>query len=118
MEKTGQAEVSDEGDWGFWHYLPYSKEDEQLGMVCTTVGSQDIPPNTVYPPYRNRYPVLFRPVTEGRILPEYQIVYVPKGEGVFSAAGKTWKVVPGSMFFILPGLKHWYKPVNVTCRRK
>jgi AraC-like DNA-binding protein len=112
MGKTGQAEIFDKGDWGFWHYLPYSKEDERLGMVCTTAGSRDISPGTVYPPGREKHPPLFRSVSEGRILPEYQIVYIPKGEGFFSAAGKTWEVIPGSMFFILPGLKHWYKPVE------
>jgi len=111
MEKTVQAE---KGDWGFWHYLPYSKEDERLGMVCTTAGSQDVPSGTVYPPHRDKHPVLFRPVAEGRVLPEYQIIYIIKGKGTFSSAGTTWDVSPGSMLMVLPGLKHWYKPAEET----
>ena len=111
MEIAEQAENVDEGDWGFWHYLPYSKEDERLGMVCTTACSQDVSPGTVYPPMRDKHPAPFRPVAEGRILPEYQIIYIIKGEGLFSAAGKTWNVIPGSMLMVMPGLKHWYKPV-------
>ena len=114
MEKTVQAEsiISGESDWGFWHYLPYSKEDERLGMVCTTAGSQNIPPGTVYPPFKEKHPAPFRSVAEGRILPEYQIIYIPKGEGVFSTVDKTWDVVPGSLLMVLPELKHWYKPIK------
>jgi AraC-like DNA-binding protein len=81
-------------------------------MVCTTAGSRDIPPDTVYPPNREKHPPLFRSVSEGRILPEYQIIYIPRGEGVFSAAGKTREVISGSLFFLLPGLEHMYKPVE------
>jgi AraC-like DNA-binding protein len=111
MGKTAHAE---KGDWGFWHYLPYSKEDERLGMVCTTAGSQEIKPGTVYPPNKEKHPVLFRSVAEGRILSEYQIVYIINGKGVFSSAGKTWDVIPGSMLLILPGLMHSYKPAKET----
>jgi len=114
MKKTEQSNTSGEGDWGFLHYLPYSKEDERLGMVCTTAGSQEIPPGTVYPPFREKHPAPFQTVAEGRVLPEYQIIYITEGKGIFSAAGKTWDVVPGSMLMILPGLKHSYKPVKET----
>jgi AraC-like DNA-binding protein len=98
----------------FLHYLPYSKEDEKLGMVCTTAGSQDIPPGIVYPPYKEEHPAPFRPVAEGRVLTEYQIIYITRGKGTFSSAGKTWEVTPGSMMLVLPGIKHAYKPVQET----
>jgi len=116
MEKTGQPENAStgEGDWGFWHYLPYSKEDERLGMVCTTAGSQNIAPGTVYPPVKEKHPAPFRPVAEGRVLPEYQIIYITEGNGIFCSAGKTRDVIPGSMFLILPGLKHFYYPKKET----
>ena len=116
MEKTVQSESpsKSEGDWGFLHYLPYSKEDEKLGMVCTTVGTQNITPGTVYPPFKEKHPTPFRSVAESRVLPEYQIIYITEGKGIFSAAGNTWDVMPGSMLMILPGLKHWYKPVKET----
>jgi AraC-like DNA-binding protein len=98
----------------FLHYLPYSEEDEKLGMVCITAGMTDVAPNTVYPPQKNDHPVLFRSVAEGRTLPDFQIVYIIKGQGTFNAEGVTYTVNPGSMFFIMPGMRHSYKPVFET----
>ncbi|MDR0590064.1 MAG: helix-turn-helix domain-containing protein [Spirochaetaceae bacterium] len=98
----------------FLHYLPYSEEDEKIGMVCTTAGSVEVPPHTVYPPGKNQHPALFRQVAEGRILPEFQIVYVTRGEGIFGVGGRTHRVMPGSLLLVLPGIKHFYKPVFET----
>jgi len=113
---SGQSEIlsSGEGDWVSFHYLPYSKEDEKLGMVCTTAGSQTIAPGTVYPPFKEKHPAPFRSVAEGRLLPEYQIIYITKGEGAFSSAGNSWDVQPGSMLLVLPGIIHSYKPKKET----
>jgi AraC-like DNA-binding protein len=95
----------------FLHYFPYSEEDEKLGMVCTTAGDIDVLPNTVYPPNKSAHPMIFRQVAEGRTLPEFQLVYVSNGEGIFAAGGKTYTVIPGSLLLLLPGMKHFYKPV-------
>jgi len=104
-----------EGSWdSFLHYLPYSEEDEKLGMLCTTAGSTLSPPGAVYPPRKNDHPALFRPVTEGRILPEFQMVYISSGEGVFNSGGVTYQVKPGSLMLLLPGIKHFYKPLVET----
>jgi len=99
------------GNWdSFLHYLPYSEEDEKLGMLCTTAGSILVPPGIVYPPQKNEHPALFRPVSEGRILPEFQMVYISSGEGVFNSGGVSYQVKPGSLLLLLPGIKHSYKP--------
>jgi AraC-like DNA-binding protein len=95
----------------FLHYLPYSEEDEKLGMVCTTAGMVEVAPNIVYPPNKKDHPVLFRTVAENRTLPDFQIVYITEGQGTFNAEGVTYTVNPGSMFLILPGMPHSYKPV-------
>jgi AraC-like DNA-binding protein len=94
----------------FFHYLPYSEEDEKMGMVCTCAGNIDTPPNTIYPPNKSAHPVAFRAVDEGRTLPEFQLIYISAGEGIFSAEGTTYFVKPGSMLLLLPGMKHFYKP--------
>ncbi|MDR0388002.1 MAG: AraC family transcriptional regulator [Treponema sp.] len=109
MEKT-----SEQSRASFLHYLPYSEEDEKLGMVCLTVGTTTVAPHTVYPPNKNDHPVLFRSVAEGRILPDFQIVYITKGQGIFNAEGVTYTVNPGSMLLIMPGMRHSYKPVFET----
>ncbi|MDR1899776.1 MAG: helix-turn-helix domain-containing protein [Treponema sp.] len=98
----------------FLHYLPYSEEDEKLGMVCTTAGNIEVKPNTVYPPGKNEHPAPFRPVAEGRILSEFQMVYIIDGQGAFTADGRTYEVKPGSLLLILPGVRHQYKPVYET----
>jgi AraC-like DNA-binding protein len=100
------------GDWGtFIHYLPYSEEDEKLGMVCTTVGIVKIPPHVPYPPNLNDHPASFRQVAVGRTLTEFQMVYITQGQGTFTAEGATHTVLPGSLLLILPGMNHRYQPV-------
>ncbi len=98
----------------FWHYLPYSEEDEKLGMVCTNVGSMEAPPNTVYPPYKNDHPALFRSVAEGRVLPTFQLIYITAGQGILEVGETSYTLRPGSAFILLPGMKHRYKPVFET----
>jgi len=98
----------------FLHYLPYSEEDEKLGMLCTTAGTCDVQPGTVYPPQKNEHPALFRPVAEGRVLPEFQMIYITRGEGIFSCGDNTYQVKPGCVMLVLPGLKHAYRPLIET----
>lgn len=111
MEKATYYRIMKQSRESFLHYLPFSEEDEKLGMVCTTAGCIEVAPQTEYPPDRYKHPALFRLVAEGRVLPEFQAVYVTKGEGVFGAEGTAYTVTPGSLMLILPGMKHFYKPV-------
>jgi AraC-like DNA-binding protein len=98
----------------FLHYLPYSEEDEKLGMLCTTAGSTRVPPGIEYPQQKNDHPAIFRPVAVGRILPEFQIVYISEGEGIFKSENLTYNVKAGSVLLILPGIKHLYRPLLET----
>jgi AraC-like DNA-binding protein len=83
-------------------------------MVCTDAGYTVIKPNAPYPPDKNAHPGPFRDVEKGRILPEFQIIYISKGEGIFVVEGNIYKVVPGSFLFIFPGMRHHYKPDFTT----
>jgi AraC-like DNA-binding protein len=117
MEKNGIIlfmKKAEETQASFLHYLPYSEEDKKLGMVCITVGECEVAPHTVYPPKKNEHPFLFGPVAEGRTLPDFQIVYITKGQGIFNAGGAAHTVNPGSMLLLLPELRHSYKPVPET----
>jgi AraC-like DNA-binding protein len=106
---------NDNGTWdSFLHYLPYSEEDEKLGMICTTAGSTNAQPGVVYPPRKNDHPALFRTVAEGRVLPEFQMVYITGGEGVFTFGDAAYQVKPGSIMLILPGIRHAYRPLPET----
>lgn len=113
MMKARMDNRSDQGDY-FFHYIPYSAEDEKLGMVCTAAGAMEVPPYTAYPPNKNAHPVVFRDVAEGRTLPEFQFVYISDGAGVFYAEGKTYRIQAGSLLVLLPGMKHAYRPLRET----
>jgi hypothetical protein len=108
------AHIDSETGDSFLHYLPYTEEDEKLGMLCTTAGTVKVQPGAIYPVHKEDHPALFRPVTEGRILPEFQMVYISSGEGIFKSGGRTYQVKPGSLMLILPGIKHAYKPLPET----
>jgi AraC-like DNA-binding protein len=120
MESSGFDAGAERGDGAkecaayskgmFLHYLPISEEDRRSGMVCTTAGEYETAPHTVYPPRENEHPAIYRTVAEGRVLPEFQIVSITKGQGVFHAEGKTYAVHSGDVMLILPGMNHAYKP--------
>jgi AraC-like DNA-binding protein len=99
---------------GFLHYLPYSKEDEKLGMICTTAGNLQVPPNGEYPYRKKEHPVPFNLAATGRVLPEFQILYIFSGKGTLDVADKNWEIIPGSMIFLPPGLQHSYRPAKDT----
>jgi AraC-like DNA-binding protein len=114
MEKKGIMTVMVSGETNFLHYIPYSEEDEKIGMTCTTAGRIDVPPDTAYPPRKKDHPAMFRSVAKGRVLQEFQLVYIIRGEGTFTVREQTLDIRPGSMMLILPGMRHSYKPVYET----
>lgn len=95
----------------FFRYLTYSNEDEKWQMVCTDVGYSEVLPYTLYPPNKDGHPRAFQYVAVGRTLNEYQIIYITKGQGIFETQGKQYRVTPGSIMVVFPGVRHFYKPV-------
>ena len=91
-------------------YLTINNTDEDWGIVVTTVGYQFIPPESDYPLSRHPDHYDFKPVS-GRILNEYQLVYIIKGSGWFSSKScKLQKVNAGTMILLFPGEWHSYYP--------
>lgn len=83
-------------------YLTISATDEEWGIVVTTVGYQFIPPGCAYPLSRHPEKYNFKPQT-GRILNEYQLVYITKGSGYFSSQScKSQKINAGTMILLSP----------------
>ncbi|WP_080904444.1 helix-turn-helix domain-containing protein [Parabacteroides sp. Marseille-P3160] len=97
------------------HYLTISSTDEEWGIVVTTIGHQTISPKETYPPvslHPDSYN--FKPQT-GRILNEYQLVYITKGSGYFSSQScKHQKVEAGTILLLFPGEWHSYYPDPAT----
>ncbi|MDE6794405.1 MAG: AraC family transcriptional regulator [Muribaculaceae bacterium] len=91
-------------------YIFSNERDEQWGLTVTTVGFEKIEPGEPYPSNRHLEHYLFSP-EEGRVLQEYQLVYVSKGTGTFkSATLETVKLSAGSLFILFPGEWHTYTP--------
>ncbi len=96
-------------------YLSIGGNDEDWGIVVTTVGDQSIPPCTHYPPVQHPDTYLFTP-DKGRVINEYQLVYITNGSGWFSSQHmeKKQKVTAGTMILLFPGEWHSYAPDSAT----
>jgi len=96
-------------------YLSIGGNDEDWGIVVTTAGFQSIPPRTNYPPMQHPDTHLFKP-DAGRIINEYQLVYITKGSGWFSSQHykKMQKVTTGTLLLLFPGEWHSYAPDSAT----
>jgi AraC-like DNA-binding protein len=92
-------------------YLTISSTDEDWGIVVTTVGYQFVPPQGKYPLSRHPDTYNFMP-QNGRILNEYQLVYITKGSGYFSSQSHPakQKIAAGTMILLFPGEWHSYYP--------
>lgn len=91
-------------------YLIVNEHDLLWGLTINTVGFQHIPPGSPYPlpNHPTRY---FFSAEKGRILEEYQLLYITRGNGEFtSQSSKPQSLKEGSMFLLFPGEWHNYKP--------
>ena len=91
-------------------YFNITTKDELWGIVVTTVGCQPILPGSIYPPSLHPESYLFEPMN-GRILREYQLVYITQGKGYFeSTSCKKMKISSGSIILLFPDEWHTYYP--------
>lgn len=91
-------------------YLTISTLDQQWGMAVNSVGAQAISENESYPPQMHPSRYLFSP-QNGRVLHEYQLLYITKGQGQFkSRSTDVIRVKEGDMFLLFPGEWHNYRP--------
>ncbi|MDR1585001.1 MAG: AraC family transcriptional regulator, partial [Prevotellaceae bacterium] len=63
-------------------YIIANEQDMLWGLTINTVGKQYIGANESYPP-RNHPTRYFFSTERGRILNEYQLLYITKGSGTF-----------------------------------
>lgn len=91
-------------------YFSITPIDEQWGIIVSTVGYQLIPPNTEYPRSKHPESHIFN-VVKGRVLKEYQLIYISQGSGWFeSRSCKKTRIKAGMMIMIFPDEWHSYRP--------
>lgn len=98
----------------FFRYLPVSEEDKQWDFYVTGTGYSNVPPGSRYP--RSVHPDLYQFAWDrGRVLPEYQVLYITRGEGAFESepTGRR-EVKAGSVLILFPGVWHRYRPLRRT----
>ncbi|RYG15060.1 MAG: AraC family transcriptional regulator [Chitinophagaceae bacterium] len=98
----------------FRKYLTSENQHEILqpdwGVNVVDVGHYIHAPCTPYPDLHHPSDYYFE-WSKGRVLKEYQLVYIAAGYGVFEAKGiGQVNVQPGTLFFLYPGTWHRFKP--------
>lgn len=95
-------------------YLIVNEKDRKFGLWVNTVGYQAIQPDTPYPLAGHPSGYYFN-AEKGRVLPEYQIVYITKGRGLFESDSTPCKqVCRGRLMILFPHQWHTYKPLKQT----
>ena len=91
-------------------YIQVTPRDKSWGLAVTTAGYQHVHPG-------DEYPLSIHPSgynfsnSKRRVLNEYQIVYITRGEGFFeSASCSRTRIVAGDLFMLFPGEWHTYGP--------
>ncbi|MCD7972596.1 MAG: AraC family transcriptional regulator [Candidatus Azobacteroides sp.] len=93
-----------------YRYLIANEQDLLWGLTINTIGRQTIRQHESYPPNQHPTRYLFS-VEKGRILSEYQLLYITQGSGTFqSSSCRQMQVKAGSMFLLFPDEWHSYKP--------
>lgn len=95
-------------------YLPVSPNDNNWGLAVLNVGFNSIKKEESYPSKNHPLHHYFN-WNDGRILDEYQIIYISRGNGYFeSASCKKTLIEKGSIIFLFPGEWHRFKPEAKT----
>lgn len=91
-------------------YQIITENEKNWGFYINNLGRTVIEKNTIYPSLDHPDDYIFNWI-KGRVLDEFHLVLITKGEGVFesNATGKV-KISNGDAFLIFPGIWHRYKP--------
>lgn len=91
-------------------YLVANDRDKKWGLTISTVGYEEIAPHESYPTRGHADGYYFH-IEEGRVLNEYQLLYLTEGEGSFASDSiKRTTIKAGDMFLLFPGERHSYNP--------
>jgi len=91
-------------------YLITSNKDKSWGFYINNLGRNVIPKFAEYPSMDHPDQYMFT-WDKGRVLNEFHVIFITKGEGVFESntTGKI-KIFDGDVILLFPGIWHRYKP--------
>ena len=93
-------------------YLVVNPRDVQWGLTVSTVGYEEIGVADTYPT-RGHADGYYFDIDKGRVLNEYQLLYITEGEGIFNSAhAKDIPLKAGHLFLLFPGEWHTYHPTG------
>jgi AraC-like DNA-binding protein len=98
----------------FLKYLTQDPRAEDWQIYCTDTGYTKVAPFEPYPPRITTHPPAYNlSLATGRVLREYQVVYITRGSGYFKTVGRELHTVTaGTAFLLFPGVWHSYCPVT------
>jgi AraC-like DNA-binding protein len=93
-----------------FRYLPISPRTRSWGLFVTGGGHIEVPPDGTHPP--EGHPNLYEFTWDrGRVLPEYQVILITDGSGMFESDGTELRELRGGDVVVLfPGVWHRYRP--------
>jgi AraC-like DNA-binding protein len=95
----------------YFKYLAAGEMDRSWGLYCTVAGYASNPPGAAYPMQRHPSEYHFN-WEKGRVLREYQISYITRGEGIYETAQLRVPIRAGMVFMVFPGEWHRYRPMQ------
>lgn len=98
----------------YYKYLPVSEDDMNWGVYTVDAGKGRINLSDAYPSKDHPKHHYFS-WENGRVLNEYQLIYITKGEGIFeSRSCSLMKIKEGTIIMLFPEEWHRYKPNEST----
>lgn len=98
----------------YYKYLPVSDEDKNWGLYVLNAGCTRIEATAAYP-IQNHPSHHYFNWNKGRVLSEYQLIYITAGKGLFeSESTGEIEVRAGMVILLFPGERHRYKPNRQT----
>ncbi len=96
----------------FSRYLPVNKEAERWDIYCNDAGYAQALAGSPYPPLPENHPKVYAAtVATGRVLMEFQAVYISSGKGWFEDSDRVrHPISAGALFLLFPGIRHAYSP--------
>jgi AraC-like DNA-binding protein len=95
-------------------YFNRNTIENTWGINVSTIGNQVIPQNSNYPLSNHPESYLFTP-ENGRVLNEYQLIYIVNGNGTFkSKSCRQQTIKSGTIILLFPNEWHTYRPNTGT----